>query len=197
MNVSSKGLELAELRRLPNVFMLGAKPADAVPQYMQHFDVCLMCYEINDYTKYISPLKLNEYLATGQPVVSSPINSVKEYSDVVALASSDAEYAYAIEQSLGNSALAKDSVAARQRIALEHDWGVLVGGIADLFEPRDTAGSQSANRREMSPMSQRATPRPAYMFVLPWELHVVGGVNGVVRNLAMAMLQEGSLEPSI
>jgi glycosyltransferase involved in cell wall biosynthesis len=32
---------------------------------------------------------------------------------------------------------------------------------------------------------------------LPWELDIVGGVNGVVRNLAKAMTERGLLEPSI
>jgi glycosyltransferase involved in cell wall biosynthesis len=142
MNVSGKESEVAELRQLPNVHLLGAKPADALPQYMQHFDVCLMCYEVNDYTKYIYPLKLNEYLATGRPVVASPIEAVKRYSDVVAIASGDAEYARAIEQSLHDTARTAGAVAARQRIAQTNDWDVLVARIVELFR----AGSAATRR---------------------------------------------------
>jgi glycosyltransferase involved in cell wall biosynthesis len=140
MNISGKEAELAELRQLPNVFLLGAKPAEALPQYIQHFDVCLMCYEVNDYTKYIYPLKINEYLATGRPVVSSPIDAVKEYRDIVAIASSDAEYVDAIEKGLCDPARAAGAVAARQRIAQANDWDVLVARIAGLFH----AGSASS-----------------------------------------------------
>src|SRR5258705_2347097 len=39
--------------------------------------------------------------------------------------------------------------------------------------------------------------RPSYIFILPWEVHFGGGVNGVVRNLAKAMMEKGSLESSI
>jgi L-malate glycosyltransferase len=35
------------------------------------------------------------------------------------------------------------------------------------------------------------------MFVVPWDLNIVGGVNGVVRNLAKAMTERGNLAPSI
>ena len=37
----------------------------------------------------------------------------------------------------------------------------------------------------------------SYVFVLPWEPNVIGGVSGVVRNLAKAMLEGGSLTPTI
>lgn len=46
-------------------------------------------------------------------------------------------------------------------------------------------------------MMQNASTRRSYLFVLPWEPDIVSGVNGVVRNLAKAMVEEGSLEPSI
>jgi len=41
------------------------------------------------------------------------------------------------------------------------------------------------------------TGKRSYLFVLPWAPDIVSGVNGVVRNLAKAMDNEGSLEPSI
>ena len=64
-NVEGKEQQLAALRQMHNVHYLGGKPAKDLPSYIQHFDVCLMCYEVNDYTQYIYPLKLNEYLASG------------------------------------------------------------------------------------------------------------------------------------
>jgi glycosyltransferase involved in cell wall biosynthesis len=133
MNISGKEAEIAELESLPNVFMLGEKPAGTLPHYVQHFDVCLMCYEVNDYTKYIYPLKLNEYLATGLPVISSPIESVRECSRIVAVAGSDAEFVDAIERSLRDSALAPAAIDARQEMARGNDWDVLVARIAELF----------------------------------------------------------------
>jgi glycosyltransferase involved in cell wall biosynthesis len=46
-------------------------------------------------------------------------------------------------------------------------------------------------------MTENAGTSRSYLFVLPWEPDIVSGVNGVVRNLAKAMVEEGSLEPSI
>ena len=46
-------------------------------------------------------------------------------------------------------------------------------------------------------MKEKASQKPSYMFVVPWDLNFVGGVNGVVRNLAKAMTERGGLVPSI
>ena len=72
----------------PNVYFLGGKPTACLGGYPQHFDVCIMPYQVDDYTKYVYPLKLHEYLASGKPVVSSSIRSVEDFRHVVALAGS-------------------------------------------------------------------------------------------------------------
>ena len=62
---------LAELEEQPNVHFLGAKTPEELVGYPAHFDACIMPYRMDDYTKYIYPLKLHEYLASGRPVVAS------------------------------------------------------------------------------------------------------------------------------
>src|SRR5208283_729816 len=66
-----------ELSHRPNIYLLGPRPSELIPSYVQHFDVCIMPYKVDDYTKYIYPLKLHEYLASGNPVVGSPIPSLQ------------------------------------------------------------------------------------------------------------------------
>lgn len=46
----------------------------------------MMPYEVNDYTNCIYPLKLHEYLATGRPVVATPIDMVEPFADAVRVA---------------------------------------------------------------------------------------------------------------
>ena len=74
------------LSHMPNVYFLGHKPVTALPAYTQHLDVCLLCYKVDDYTKFIFPLKLHEYLASGKPVVGSPIRSLQNFTHVITLA---------------------------------------------------------------------------------------------------------------
>jgi glycosyltransferase involved in cell wall biosynthesis len=131
--VHVQGEVVEALVRLHNVHFLGAKPVSALPAYTQHVDVCMMCYAVNDYTKYIYPLKLHEYLATGRPVVGTPIRSLQGFSDVVTLASSTDEWSQALQQALAPEATAPAITTARRRVAQEHDWDRLVTIIARTF----------------------------------------------------------------
>src|SRR3984893_17857422 len=109
------------MSRRPNVYFLGEKPTDCLGSYPQHFDVCTMPYRLDDYTKYIYPLKMHEYLASGRPVVSAPICSVEEFSHVVGMASNHETWSRVIEHALSGQENAPARCAVRQRVAREHD----------------------------------------------------------------------------
>jgi len=130
---------LARLAQRDNVHFLGAKSTIAMAHYPQHFDVCVMPYVANGYTKYIYPLKLHEYLATGRPVVGARIRSLEDFSDVIAIASGPAEWSTAIEAALSSDAGSPERVAARRTVAEKHDWGLLVDQIAGAILERLTS----------------------------------------------------------
>ena len=121
------------MSRLPNVYFLGGKHWNELPGYMQHMDVCTLCYKINDYTKYIYPLKLHEYLAAGRPIVAAPIRSLLEFGGDIKLAKTVDEWSEALRESLEESEAAPERVAARRQIAKSHDWDNLVEKIAALM----------------------------------------------------------------
>lgn len=132
-NMRGKEARLAELQALPNVHFLGGKAVVELPAYVRHFDVCLMCYELNAYTRCIYPLKLHEYLAGGRPVVSAPVDSVLPHGDVVALAGSPEEWVRQVDAALSPDAQGPVAAARRQDRARAHDWNTLVARIAAQF----------------------------------------------------------------
>jgi glycosyltransferase involved in cell wall biosynthesis len=134
-NVRGKEGQMEALRQSPNVHFLGGKPVQDLASYVQHFDVGLMCYEVNDYTRYIYPLKLHEYLGAGLPTVSSSIDVLRGFEHVVTIARNDAEWLAAIEAGLAEDDRDGSAVRARQVVAQANDWDVLVEQIARLFEP--------------------------------------------------------------
>lgn len=136
MYVKGKERQMAALRELSNVHFPGRKPLQELPAYVQHFDVCLLCYELNDYTRYISPLKLNEYLAAGRPTVSSPIEAVRGLESVIAVARDDSEWLAAIEAGLAEGDRDGPAVQGRRELARTNDWSVLVDQIAKLLTSR-------------------------------------------------------------
>ena len=129
-NMPHYAAELEALSRLPNVHMLGGRPVGELPAYMQHMDVLTLGYRVNDYTKFISPMKLQEYLATGRPVVGTPIPYLKDFSEVIALAKTAEQWSAAIENALSPEALSPQRVEQRRRVAGQYDWGRVVFRIA-------------------------------------------------------------------
>jgi glycosyltransferase involved in cell wall biosynthesis len=119
-----------QLSRMPNVYFLGGKPVAMLPAYTQHMDVCMLCYAVNGYTKFIYPLKLHEYLASGRPVVGSPIRSLQEFAHIIKLARTPDEWSRALHDSLAPAACSPAQVEARRSIARQHDWNRLVERIA-------------------------------------------------------------------
>ncbi|HET6372974.1 MAG TPA: glycosyltransferase [Candidatus Polarisedimenticolia bacterium] len=135
---------LTRLSKLDNVHFLGSKSIAEMAKYPQHFDVCLMPYCVDDYTKYIDPLKLHEYLASGQPVVGSNIPALDKFRGVVAVATSVDEWSSAISKALEASERTPERRKVRQTTAREYDWDVLVGKIAStLLERLEEKGRDS------------------------------------------------------
>jgi UDP-galactopyranose mutase len=85
----------------PNFHYLGGRDYAVLPDYMRGFDVCLIPWLVNDLTRFMSPTKTPEYLASGRPVVSTRIPDVEaDYGDVVYLADSAGEYIAACERAV-------------------------------------------------------------------------------------------------
>lgn len=125
---SAEILQAFSTRR--NVHFLGPKTTRDLARYPQHFQVCMMPYRNDGYTKFIYPLKLHEYLASGRPVVGSPLPTLQKFNNVVFLGETVEEWSRAITQALDPSVSSPSAVEARQSVARAHDWSVLVGKIA-------------------------------------------------------------------
>jgi len=126
------GADVAALRSEPNVHFLGARPARDLPFYTRGFDVCLMPYRQTNYTRYIYPLKLHEYLACGKPVVATPLENLREFADVLRFAECSDEWVSAIETALGDfdAGLAR----SRQAVARQSSWEHRVHVISQVLK---------------------------------------------------------------
>jgi glycosyltransferase involved in cell wall biosynthesis len=127
---------IRELSNRRNVYFLGQKPVELLAHYPQHFDVCIMPYRIDDYTQYIYPLKLHEYLASGQPIVGSRIRSLEEFADQVNLARTPEDWSLAIAEALSPLANDINRRNARQDVAKRYDWKYLIDQIAKIIVQR-------------------------------------------------------------
>jgi glycosyltransferase involved in cell wall biosynthesis len=73
----------AILRQYPNVRVEGAKTPEQLPAYLQTFSAGIIPFVKDDFTKGIYPMKINEYLAAGLPVVSTAFGDIADFASLV------------------------------------------------------------------------------------------------------------------
>lgn len=88
------------LKNLPNLHCLGPRSYVELPRYMACCDVGLLPCRLNQYTANMFPMKFFEYLASGLPVVSSPLPSLREYQSFYSECETASDFQKAIENIL-------------------------------------------------------------------------------------------------
>jgi glycosyltransferase involved in cell wall biosynthesis len=117
------GLKAArlEIEDLPNVHYLGAKPYAEMPRYAASFDVCVLPWVTdNQFVSYGSAIKVREYLATGKPVVITPLYEYESWSDILRISRGYDNFMAQVEEALGPEEAERKS--ARQASVKESTW---------------------------------------------------------------------------
>ncbi len=127
-----RGFGIEAFAGLPNVHFMGLKPIEELPEYMAGFDVCMIPYKIDNYTTGVMPIKFFEYLATGKPVVTTPIPELARFSDLIETANEAEGFALAIENKLKNDP--EDKRGWRIDLARSNSWEKRIGDILDKLE---------------------------------------------------------------
>ena len=115
-------LHLPDASELPsNLRFLGGVPAADLVLYARHWSAGIIPFRHGDIARTTSPLKLFEYFALGLPVVATDSMVECTRFDVVHGASTEAEFASAIEAAIGES---KDEDFRNHVLALaeENSW---------------------------------------------------------------------------
>jgi len=128
------GAEIAKLRQLPNVFLLGHKPYRQLPFYLREFDACIIPFVINEVTRATDPVKVYEYLSQGKPVVATAIPELADRSDLIYVAQDSADFARKLDCAVSEH----DGELRRRRLtyAARNTW-------RDRLETIDTALRES------------------------------------------------------
>ncbi len=113
--------EMARLHSYPNFKFLGPRKIDQLPAYMKYFAVGIIPFEMVKVTRSIYPLKVNEYLAAGLPVVATPFSDdILDFSHIVALESSKEGFVEAINRVIKSNS--PEVVEQRYEIASSNTW---------------------------------------------------------------------------
>ncbi len=128
----ARGTDLGDL---PNVHFLPPVPYDELPYYAAGFDVCVLPWETEHaFTSYGSAIKVREYLATGKPVVISPLPEYEPMSDVIRIGRTREEFLHHIEDALAESD--PEIVRQRQSAVKDGTWDARAQWVSDLIESK-------------------------------------------------------------
>lgn len=118
--------------KLPNVVLTGSRPLQALPPFLQSMDCVLVPFRYNTLTRSIYPLKINEYLAAGKPVVSTNFSDdIRSFSNNIYLAENHEQFIRLVGTALQeNDAAAR--VARNQRAKL-NTWEARIEQLYDLI----------------------------------------------------------------
>lgn len=122
------------VENLPNVHFLGSKNYKDLPAYASCFDVCVLPWVTdNEFVNYGSAIKVREYLATGKPVVITPLYEYEPLDGIVRIARN---YDHFIE--LCEDALQEETPLRlrRQSAVAESTWDKRVEEVSALIESR-------------------------------------------------------------
>jgi glycosyltransferase involved in cell wall biosynthesis len=110
-----------EIESLANVHYLGSRRYKLMPCYAAAFDVCVLPWVTdNEFVIYASPIKVREYLATGKPVVITPIYEYEPLDGILRISRDRDDFIAKVEDALANDSEAKRE--ARQRAVKESTW---------------------------------------------------------------------------
>jgi glycosyltransferase involved in cell wall biosynthesis len=119
-------------KQLANIFFLGSKTRESLPNYIKGLDVCTLCYRKEGWARSIYPLKLHEYLASGKPIIGTGLESIREFSDVVRIADTPEEWREALRLSLAETNV--KLVEKRVQIAYENRLETRIAIIETVLE---------------------------------------------------------------
>jgi UDP-galactopyranose mutase len=124
---------------LPNVYLLGHRPHRELVHYIGTFGVGIVPYIKSPETRTVVPVKINEYLAAGKPVVSTDLATVLEFNRrhevLLTVENRPIPFLEAIEQALGTTQ-DPGMIARRREVAAGYDWQTRLEAMSALIEAR-------------------------------------------------------------
>ncbi len=109
----------------PNLFWVGRREYEALPDYARVFSACLMPFALNESTEFINPTKALEYLATGRPVISTAVPDViANFGHVVKIAPSPEAFISLCQ--LAVSSPQQFDLAGGLQLARQNTWDEIV-----------------------------------------------------------------------
>lgn len=134
--------------RLPGIEYLGRVPHNILPEHLREADALIIPYKITPYIKGTFPAKTYESLATGKPIVATPLPDLERLGEHVYLGDGVEEFVGILRRL--HESETPERMHARVELARENSWEarfarfeeILWGNLGDdrpLHNPEDAA----------------------------------------------------------
>lgn len=124
----------ARLSKYPNVrFFNPVKPKD-VPELLAKYDVGIIPYIVNEVNKNIYPLKINEYLAVGVPVIMNAFADLPDFKNIVSVVTDKFDFVEKLK--METSTDSEEKIKKRIDFAAQNSWearAIEFGNIIEKF----------------------------------------------------------------
>ena len=120
------------LASYPNVTFKPPVKPDEVPGLLQKCDVGLIPYICDEYSKNIYPLKINEYLSVGVPVVLTSFAELPEFNGIVSFTKGKEDFCNAIVREIESDCT--ENIKKRIHFAEKNSWENRAGHFDEIID---------------------------------------------------------------
>jgi glycosyltransferase involved in cell wall biosynthesis len=120
------------LSKYPNVKIEGPKMPEQLPPYLQSFSLGIIPFVKDDFTKGIYPMKINEYLAAGLPVVSTAFGDIADFAALIKITDDKETFLQYVLSEIAQDTPQKR--AARLKTAESNTWDKRAEELSNVIE---------------------------------------------------------------
>ncbi len=117
------------LHNMPNVFFLGLKNGNDLPNYLARFDVAINPQLLNETTIGNYPRKIDEYLAMGKATVATETKAMSIFEPYTYLGKTKEDYITLIQKAIDEDSTEKQN--ERMQFARSHTWE---NSVAEIYK---------------------------------------------------------------
>lgn len=107
------------LSGVDNIYLLGRKPHNKIPQYLMHSDIGIIPFIDNKLTKSIHPLKLYEYCSAGIPVIARRLEEIENMNSPARLYDNHEEFLEIVKNTINSRRDSKSIIEYAKRNSWE------------------------------------------------------------------------------
>jgi GT2 family glycosyltransferase len=158
-----------------------------MPQYLYHFDACMIPFKVNAITEATDPVKVYEYLSAGKPVVTVALPELEPLRDHLYIAKDRREFIAQLDLAIAEDD--RDMVERRRQLAKQHTWAMryqqIASGITQIT-PRASIIVVTYNNLALNKLCLesliRNTDYPNYEVIVV-DNHSMDGTPGYLRYM--------------